>query len=73
LAYFPSALTLPILQILIALKSPRVWIVPSLAALAFLGVLAVQPLDVHSLLYTIAGFSTLTLVGLTVELWQRLR
>jgi O-antigen/teichoic acid export membrane protein len=71
-AYLPSALALPLMQILIAMRSRLVWIAPSMSAVGLLAILAMRPLDPRGLLLAIAATSTVCLLGLAAALWARL-
>jgi len=71
-AYLPSALALPLLQILIAMRSRLVWLAPSVSALGLVAILVMHPLDARGLLLAIAATSTACLLGLAAALWARL-
>ncbi|MEY3902364.1 MAG: hypothetical protein RL189_1670, partial [Pseudomonadota bacterium] len=70
--YLPSALALPLLQILIALRSRLVWLAPCVSALGLVIILWMRPLDARGLLLAIGATSTVSLVGLAAALWARL-
>lgn len=72
LAYLPSALALPLLQILIALRSRIVWLAPCVSAAGLVAILWMRPLDARGLLLAIGATSTVSLVGLAAALWARL-